>query len=152
TRLAAIAHAAPIRTSSILLGKVIALGVVALVVVLAVALGGIIAMMVQGEVGLSLRPFLVYWGLLLVPTILVWIAFVAAGHTLTQSRYAAYAIALAVLFFTGYRLLTNQVNWLGNWPMWDAVRASDMSVLELDRRAVLLSRLLAIGSTVFFGF
>src|SRR5262249_36537259 len=152
TRLAAIAHATPIRTGSILLGKVMALGVVALVVVLAVALGGIIAMMVQGKVGLSLRPFLVYWGLLLAPTIRVWIAFVAAVHTLTQSRYATYAIALAVLFFTGYRLLTNQVNWLGNWPLWDAVRPSDMSVLELDRRALVLSRLLAVGSAVCSGF
>jgi hypothetical protein len=152
TRLAPIAHATPIRTSSILLGKVVALGAVVLLVVLAVALGGIIAMMVQGEVRLDLRPLLVYWGLLLVPTILVWIAFVTAVHTLTQSRYAAYAIGLAVVLFTGYRLLTNQVNWLGNWPLWDAVRASDMSLLELDRRGVVLSRLLALGATVFFGF
>ena len=47
--------------------------------------------------------------------------------------------------------MTNQINWVGNWPMWDAVRASDMSVLELDRRAVVLNRVMALGLAVFFG-
>ena len=81
TRLAAIAFAAPIRTGSLLLGKLVALGVVAMAIVVAVALGGIIAILIQGEVGVSLRPFLLYWGLLLLPTILLWIAFVMAIHS-----------------------------------------------------------------------
>ena len=141
TRLAAIVLATPIRTGSVLLGK-------------AdrarrwsrwrssrpSALGGVIAILIQGEVRLDLRPFLVYWGLLLVPTVLLWIAFVMAVHSLTQNRYTTYAVALGVLIFTGYRLLTDQINWVGNWPMWRPSDASDMSVLELDRRALVLSR------------
>jgi ABC-2 type transport system permease protein len=150
TRLAAIALATPIRTSSLLLGKLLALGAVALAIIGAVALGGIIAILIQGEVRLSLRTFLVYWGPLLVPTILLWIAFVLVVHALTQSRYATYAVALGVLGFTGYRYLTDQINWLGNWPLWQAVHASDMSVMELDRRALVLSRVAAVTLAVFF--
>jgi ABC-type Na+ efflux pump permease subunit len=150
TRLAAIVQAAAVRTGSILLGKVIALATVAAAIIFAVGLGGVIAMLIQGKVGLSLSPFVLYWGLILVPTIVLWIAFVMAVQALTQSRYATYGLALGVIFFTGYRTLTDQINWVGNWPMWDAVRASDMSVLELDRQAVVLSRVAAVGLAVFF--
>ena len=72
-----------------------------------------------------------------------------AIQTITQNRYTTYALGLAVLCFTGYRLLTNQINWVGNWPLWDAVRWSDISMLELDRTALVLSRLLAVGLAVF---
>ncbi len=150
TRLAAIALATPIRTGSLLLGKLFALGVVALAIVGAVTLGGIIAMLIQDEVPINLRPLVVYWGLLLVPTILLWIAFVLVVHALTQSRYTTYAVALGVLIFTAYRYLTDQINWVGNWPLWGAVRDSDMSVMELDRRALVLSRVAALGLAVFF--
>ena len=49
----------------------------------------------------------------------------------------------------GLRALTNQINWVGNWPLWGAVRWSDISVLELDRTALVLSRILALGMAVF---
>ncbi len=150
TGLAAIAFATPIRTGSLLLGKLVALGALALAIVAAVAVGGIIVILIQGQVGVSLPPMLLHWGLLLLPTILCWIAFVTAAHRLTQSRYATYALALGVIYFTGYRLGTNQINWVGNWPLWQAVRDSDMSVLELDRRALVLNRVMAVGLSVFF--
>ena len=60
-------------------------------------------------------------------------------------------LCLAVLGFTGYRALTNQINWVGNWPLWSAVRWSDISLLEYDRRAMVLSRLLAVGLAVLPG-
>ncbi len=150
TRLAAIALATPIRTGSILLGKLVAMGAVALVTFMTIAMSGVIAILIQGEVPLDMRPFLVYWGALIVPTTLVWIAFVMVVHALTQNRYATYAVALGVLMFTGYRYLTDQINWVGNWPMWGAVQASDISVMELDRRAFILSRVAALGLLVFF--
>ena len=68
-----------------------------------------------------------------------------ASLSLTQNRYTTYALCLAVLIFTGYRLLTDKINWVGNWPLWDAVAWSDISVLELDRAALVLNRLLAVG-------
>ncbi len=150
TRLAAIAFATPIRTGSLLLGKLVALGALAVAIVAAVGVGGIVVILIQGEVGVSLRPMLLYWGLLLLPTILLCIAFVTAVHRLTQSRYATYALALGVIYFTGYRLGTDQVNWVGNWPLWSAIRESDMSVLELDRRALVLNRVMALGLAAFF--
>jgi ABC-2 type transport system permease protein len=151
TRLAAIVQPASIRTGSMLLGKVFALSVVAVVIMLAVGLAGVIAILYQGQIAVKLSPFLVYWGLIFVPTIVLWIAFVMAVQAVTQSRYATYPLALAVIIFTGYRLFTNEINWVGNWPMWDAVLASEMSVVELDRQAVVLSRVAAVGLAVFFG-
>jgi len=149
TRLAAVAYATPIRTGSLLLGKGVALGVVGLVITLTVALAGVIVLLIQQKSGLEIRPFLLVWGLLLTPTVLVWTALVITIQTITQNRYTTYALGLAVLGFTGYRLLTNQINWVGNWPLWDAVRWSDISVLELDRTALVLSRVLVVGLAVF---
>ncbi len=105
TRLAAIAYATPIRTGSLLLGKSVALATVALTIAAATALGGVIVLLIQQKVGVELRPFLLVWGLLLMPTVLVWIGLVMAVHAITQSRYTTYAVGLAVLWFTGYRLL-----------------------------------------------
>ncbi len=129
--------------------KVSPLATVALTIAAATALGGVIVLLIQQKVGVELRPFLLVWGLLLMPTVLVWIGLVMALHAITQSRYTTYAVGLAVLWFTGYRLLTNQINWVGNWPLWSAVRWSDISVLELDRTALILSRLFATSLAVF---
>jgi len=150
TRLAAIAHATPIRTESLLIGKSIALLAVSLAVVLAVVIAGIITILIQHKVGLEIRPFLLVWGLLLAPTVLLWTTFVMAAHTITQNRYTTYALGLAVLIFTGYRLATGKINWVGNWPLWSAVHWSDISILELDRKALVLSRLFAVTMAVFF--
>ncbi len=149
TRLSAIVYAAPIRTGSLFLGKACAMLALAAMITSAIAIAGVILLLVQGTVGLRLQPFLLVWGLLLTPTVLAWTALVMALHTITQNRYTTYALALAVLFFTGYRALTNQINWLGNWPLWSAVPWSDISVLELDRQALYLSRLLAVSAAVF---
>ncbi len=150
TRLTEMAHAAPIRTGSLLLGKALALAAAALAIVLAAGLGGVIAILIQGKAPLEFRPFALVWGLLLVPTFLVWTCFVIAVHTLTRNRYSTYAIGLAVIGFTAYRLLANEINWVGNWPLWSAVLWSDISVLEIDRKALVLSRVLAVGLAIFF--
>jgi hypothetical protein len=149
TRLAAIAYALPIRTGSLLLGKWLALGVVACAITLSTGMAGVIVLLIQKKVGLEFRPFLLVWGLLLAPTVLVWTALVVAIQAITQNRYTTYALGVAILAFTVYRSLTNQINWVGNWPLLDAVRWSDISILELDRKALVLSRVLAVGSAVF---
>jgi ABC-2 type transport system permease protein len=149
TRLAAIAYATPIRSGSLFLGKGLAMLTVATVIVLAVALAGVIAIMIQRKVGLELRPFLLVWGLLLTPTVMLWLGLVMVLHAITQNRYTTYALCLAVLCMTGYYALANQINWVFNWPLWSAVRWSDISILEFDRRALILSRSLAITLAVF---
>jgi ABC-2 type transport system permease protein len=148
TQLAAVAYPMPIRTGSLFLGKAVAIFAVAMTIIVAVGLAGVIALLIQAKVGLGIRPLVLVWGLLLAPTFLVWTALVMAVHTITQNRYTTYAVGLAVFFFTGYRVLTNQINWVGNWPLWEAVQWSDISVLELDRRALVLSRVLAVSLAV----
>jgi ABC-2 type transport system permease protein len=150
TRLAAFAHALPVRTAALLVGKAVGLAIASLLIAAAVIVAGWIAILIQHKVPFSVVPFLYYWGLLLVPSVLLWITFVMAVHSITQNRYTTYAVSLVVLFFTAYRLFTNQINWLGNWPMWQAVRGSDISPLELDRTAIILSRLFALGLAGFF--
>ncbi len=118
TRLAEIAHAAPIRTGSLLLGKAVALAAAGLAIVLAAGLAGVIAILVQGRAPLEFRPFELLWGLLLAPTFLAWTCFVIAVHTITRNRYTTYAIGFGVIGFTGYRVLADEINWVGNWPLW----------------------------------
>ena len=68
----------------------------------------------------------------------------------SESVRAVRYSALPLLYFTGYRLMTDRINWVGNWPLWSAVPASDISTLELNRVAIVLSRVLALGVTVLF--
>jgi ABC-type transport system involved in multi-copper enzyme maturation permease subunit len=150
TRLASIAHATPVRTGSLLLGKSAAQAAVGVAIILAAGLAGLIAILAQGRVPIEPGPVLLVWGLLLFPTLLLWSCFVMAVQTLTRNRYAIYAIGLGVIAFTGYRLFTNQINWVGNWPLWNAASWSDISVLELDRRPLVLSRVLAVGLALLF--
>jgi hypothetical protein len=150
TRLASIHYAAPLATPALLFGKALANSLVAVVIVVANLAGCLIVLAIQGRVPIALWPFALVWGLLLVPTFLLWTSFVTAAYSVTGSRYTTYGVGLAVLAFTGYRQLTSQMNWVGNWPLWSAVRWSDMGVFELDRSALVLNRIFALGLTVFF--
>lgn len=150
TGIAALYYATPASTGSILYGKLVANSVVALAVVLATSLGGVIALLVQGRVGLDLFPFVAIYGFLLVPTFLLWNGFVLASYALSMNRYITYGIGLAALSLTGYLQMTNRMTWAGNWDLWSVIQWSDMSVFELDRPALLWSRLAAVGGSVFF--
>ena len=70
---------------------------------LAVALAGVIALLIQGRSAWSCGRSCWSGACLLMPTVLVWTALVMAVHTITQNRYTTYALGLAVLCFTGYR-------------------------------------------------
>jgi len=146
TGLAAIALATPTSTPSLLLGKGAANGVLAAAVMAITFAGCAAVLLFQRTVPLAVGPFLEVWGLLLVPTLLAWTAFVVAVQTLFARRAVTYGICLAALAYTGYRAATGRINWLGNWPLWNAVRWSDLGGLfEVDRRALVLSRLGAVG-------
>jgi hypothetical protein len=150
TRFASILHATPVRTWVLLCGKAIANSVVAAVILLATLVGCLIVLMFQGQVALDVWPFALVWSLLLLPTFLLWTAFIMATLALTGNRYTTFAVGLGVLFFTIYRQLTNQMNWVGNWMMWSSLRWSDMSILEFDRLAIVLNRVAALGLTALF--
>jgi ABC-2 type transport system permease protein len=150
TGFSAIANALPIRTSALVTGKVIALSAIGVVIGVACLIACWIALLVQGRVSFSLMPFALVWGGLVAPTFLAWAAFVIAAYSVTRNRYTTYGVALAVFGYTVYLALTDKVNWLGNWPMWSVVRWSDMSTLEIDRTALVLSRLFVLGLGAFF--
>jgi ABC-2 type transport system permease protein len=150
TGFSAVANALPIRTAAIVFGKVVALCAVGVIVGLVCLIASWIALLVQGKVGFSLTPFILVWGGLVVPTFLAWTAFVIATYCVTRNRFSAYGVALGAFVYTAYRGITGELNWVGNWPMWGAVRWSDMSTLEFDRGAMLLSRVLALGLAALF--
>ena len=150
TGLAALSYSAPIPTASILFGKALANSLVGVVVTAAAFLGCVIVLLVDGKVAPSPGPFLLIWGLILLPTLLLWTSFVTCVQAVTGQRFATYGIALGVLAFTLYRLLTGGMNWLGNWMAWGAVRWTDMGALELDRKALVLNRAFALALALFF--
>ena len=150
TGFSAIANALPIRTSALVVGKVVALCMIGVIVGAACLLASWIALLVQGRVSFSVLPFIIVWGGLVAPTFLAWAAFVIAAYSVTRNRFSAYGVALAAFGYTAYLALTNKLNWLGNWPMWSTVQWSDMSTLEIDRPALILSRLFVLGMGVFF--
>jgi len=150
TGLASVCYATPLATGSLLFGKALANSVVAVVVLLAALLGSAIVMAVQGKVAFDLGPFALVWGLLLVPTFLLWTSFVSAAFAATGSRYLTYALGLGAMIATGFLQMRGKMNWVGNWDLWSTLRWSDMSVFELDRGAIVLNRVMALGLTAFF--
>jgi ABC-2 type transport system permease protein len=150
TGLASILYATPVRTSALLFGKALANSIVGALVLVGDLLGCLIVLLFQQQVALQLWPFALVWGLLLIPTFLLWTTFITATLAVTNNRYTTYGIALGVLAFTLYRQLTDQMNWVGNWMLWSALHWSDMGVFDLDRTAILLNRVFALGLAVFF--
>ncbi|PTL83475.1 M1 family aminopeptidase [Vitiosangium sp. GDMCC 1.1324] len=147
---APIHDATPLRTASVLLGKGLANGVVGVAIMLAVGLAGVIAQLAQGRVPLNVGPYLLVWGLLLLPTFLLWSAFMLAARALTRGRFGAYGLGLGVLVLTGYLSLTQKMTWVFNWPLWSAVRWTDLGAFQLDRPVLVLNRLAALSLAVFF--
>ncbi|MBL8961854.1 MAG: ABC-2 transporter permease, partial [Gemmatimonadetes bacterium] len=147
TRLNAIHDALPIHTSALLAGKGVALGVVVGVIVLACLLGAAILVLAQGNVPFALTPFLLLWLLLLLPTFFVVIAFVFAAYGVAKGRYGTYAIVFGAIALGIWAAFTDRENWVTDWSLTSAVLWSDMSVLEFDRRALVLNRLfwVAVG-------
>lgn len=150
TGFAPILFASPLRTAAFLTGKALANGIVVLVILLAAFVACAIALLVQGTVPISPGPYLLVWGLLLVPTFLAWTAFVTAVYAAVGNRYGAYALAFALLAFSGYRALTDGMSWAGNWPLWAALRWSDLGFFETDRTALILNRVMVLGFAVLF--
>ena len=150
TRLDAIHDTLPISTGALLVGKLLALGVVWLVVAFAAVLASAIIMLVQRKVAFSLVPFALLWGLLFLPTFLAFTTFVFAAWTLVRNRYTTYGIALGVIGVTTWATVTDRLSWPTNWALWTGVRWTDMGTLEFDRVALVLNRLLWLSLAVAF--
>ena len=150
TGFAQILYATPLGTGAFLLGKALANGVVALLVLLASLIACAIAIAVQNTVSFSFTPFVLIWGLLGLPTFLAWSAFVLTAYAAAGNRYGAYAICLGAMIFSGYKALTGDMSWAGNWPLFGVMRWSDLGFFENDRMALVLNRIMTLGWAVFF--
>ena len=140
----------PLGTGAFLGGKVLANGVVAVLVLLGSLLACWIAIAVQHTVSFSLTPFFMTWGLLMTPTFLAWSAFVLFAYASTGNRYGSYVLCLGVMIFSGYKALTGGMSWAGNWPLFSVMRWSDLGFFETDRMALVLNRIGTLGLGVFF--
>ena len=145
---AVLRNALPLRTASLLLGKFVALNAVLLAVLGACLTASLIVLARQGHVPVTPVPFLLVEGLL-VPTFWMWIAYVMAAYAVAGGRSGAYAAGLV-----GLMLLAgggHSLSWAGNLFLSDALHWSDISVLEMDRPALVLNRLLALSLALFWG-
>ena len=102
------------------------------------------------QLGLQLGPFLLIWGALLVPTLIFWTSLVTLLFALTRNRYTTYALGLAVLAGTGLLQTFDKMNWAGNWDLWSVLRWTDLGPFQMDRTALILNRLAALGMAAFF--
>jgi hypothetical protein len=144
----AIYFSTPLRTGAMLAGKALANTVLALAIVFACFLGGMILIAAQGRVPLDPLPFVIVWGLLLVPTYLVWTAFVSAVFAISSNRYTTYAVGLAAMVGSGWFQMRGKTNWVFNWDLWSATRWTDIATFQYDFLPLLLNRILWLGVAV----
>ena len=150
TGLAAIHYATPTRTSALLFGKAIANSLVGLVIVLANLVACLIVLAVQGKVRIDLWPFALVWGLLLLPTFLLWTSFITACFSLTNNREATCGLGLAR---DCHRLhaAAHHSHELGRQLAPVGRRSLERhGHPRIDRTALILNRVMALGLSVFF--
>ena len=153
-KLAEIFNSAPVSTGSILLGKTIGNSVVVglLLGFGVIASAGVIffqQLFGGSPVGFELFPFVAAWGGVLVPTFIFWIALVTTLFAFFPNRYAVYAIGIALIIYTIYRMdFDDPFGWTLNWVARDAVQWSDMGAFTLQGRELLLNRLLYLSLVV----
>jgi len=103
---AGLLRASGVRTSSLMVGKILANAGLALVLMAATVVGCTIVLVIQ-VVRAGIWPpfefmrFVELWGLVLTPTIIVWCSFVALVQGVVRNRYATYAIGLGTMIATG---------------------------------------------------
>jgi hypothetical protein len=151
TGAAAVIYPTQVRTSSLLLGKTLANGVVVLMALLATLVTAWLVMSNQGGViGMELWPFLLVWSLLLAPTVILWVSFLLAVYGMTRSQYGTYAAGFAALGLSAWAIATNRMSWVTNWALFNGLNWTDMDVFPLDRTALVLNRLMALGLAALF--
>jgi len=151
-----IARATPVPTAGWLAGKALANATMGLVIVGGAALTILGTLLWQRfttgiAVPLDLPAMLLILGPLLVPTLVVWTAFVAFLAALVPNRFAVYGLAILALVLTGMANNFGWLNWLTHWYLGGRA----LSWSELDRLgamwpAIVANRLvmLALGATL----
>jgi len=116
---------------------------------LASAPAAIVVTMVSGVADFSFVPFALVWGLLLLPTLLLWATFVTTVLAITGNRYLTYAVGLAVFAFTGWKQTKGEVTWLGNWDLWGVLTWTDFGSVQPNELPLFLNRLFWLAVMAF---
>ncbi|MBP7243408.1 ABC transporter permease subunit, partial [Amaricoccus sp.] len=146
----ALLHAAPVSDTALMLGKGLAIAAVIAVLCAACVAAGLVLLLAQGGERIEIGPLVLVFGLVLAPTYLLWAAFVSAVMVIVRSRTAAIAIGLATLAATAALFVTGAMTWVTNWPLWGALRWTDMGIFPLNGAALVWNRAAALGGTLFF--
>jgi ABC-2 type transport system permease protein len=152
TGASAVIYTTQVRTASLLLGKALANGAVVLMVLLAtlVAARGMMIVDQGGVIPMDLAPFVLIWSLLLAPTLILWVSFLLAAYAVTRSQYGTYAVGFAALGLTLWAGATNRMSWPFNWGLFGVLNWTDMGLFPMDRSALVLNRLMALGLAALF--
>ncbi|MFN9946102.1 MAG: M1 family aminopeptidase, partial [Planctomycetota bacterium] len=153
--LSGIFRAAPVRTASVLAGKVLANAAMALVIIACASLA--IAMVLGKqyidtgiEIDFEVPVLFLILGILLAPTLIVWGAFVSVLYALLRNRFVVYGVALGVLIATGFATQFGYMNWVTKWHMWSSVQWSELDRLEFMWPAIATNRVLMLSLAAFF--
>ena len=146
----AIFHPAPVSGTAILLGKGLASAAVIAVLSIACVAAGLLLLLVQQGGRVEARPLVLVFGLVLAPTYLLWAAFVGALMVVLRSRTGALAVGLATLAATAALFVAGAMTWVTNWPLWGALRWTDLGTFPLNGEALAWNRAAALGGALFF--
>ena len=153
--LSGIHRACPVPTAGVLAGKVLANAVMALVIVGFTSLAIAVTLVVQRfqtgiVVPLEVPVLVMILGVLLVPTLVVWAAWVTFLHALVRNRFVTYALGVATLIVTGFLTRYGWLNWLTAWNLAGAtVRWSELDRLGYMWPALVANRLTALALAAF---
>ncbi len=143
-----ILYACPVRTGALLLAKNLASAVLVVVLVATAMLSAVGQLALQDEGRVELWPFVVVWGLILTPTLVLWNAFVTAVLSGVKERYTTYAICMSVLLITLNSLQSDRMTWVYNWTAVGTLRWSDMGTFDLNGSALFLNRMFVLSLAV----
>ncbi|MBM3953426.1 MAG: hypothetical protein FJ309_02190 [Planctomycetes bacterium] len=151
-----IARAAPVPTAGWLAGKALANATMSLVIIGGAAVTILATLLWQRfttgiALPLDLPAMLLILGLLTLPTLVVWTAFIAFLAALVRNRFAVYGLAIAALVLTGLANTFGGLNWLTSWYLGgQALNWSELDRLAAMWPAIVANRMvmLALGATL----
>ena len=138
--LSSVVHATPVRSSSLVLARLLTGLSIATSVVIGLMLFFNVQLKAQGTGFVSVQPFLLVWGVIMTLSLVLWMACVLWITGQTKNWVTAYACSLFVLGGSIYAVSRGWMDWSTNWLLWGVLRWSDAGALGKDHEGLLLNR------------
>ena len=142
-------------TGAVLAGKALANAGLAMVIVVAASMGIGLVLLVQGfKSGLwmpfQLQILALIFGVLLLPTLVVWTSFVSFLYAALRNRFVVYGVALGALVATGFLTRFGKLNWATAWQFWSLARWSELDRMEFMWQPMIVNRIIVLLLAAFF--